>query len=178
MTETSGLILLAVLATAALLFWPQQISFLTEWLPRYIILMGLLVTTVGLIYYLLTQIEYRSFSIVLFFYACYFIGMGLICQILSVTMGFESLPFLLMTAIYASSWLIGYLMPGAPGGIGVREMVFILIGSPIIEQHHALVLIAAVRLISITAEVLLYFIGPKLSLQLNRLSAWSDKKAL
>jgi hypothetical protein len=49
---------------------------------------------------------------------------------------------LLIIAANIASWLIGFITPGAPGGVGVRESVLLLMLSPAIPQE--LVLTAAV----------------------------------
>jgi len=68
--------------------------------------------------------------------------------------------FCLSISIYILSWLIGYVTPGASGGLGVREGAFIAITSYMNFDIHADIIIFAVllvRLINILVDVLMYF---------------------
>jgi len=68
--------------------------------------------------------------------------------------------FCLSISIYILSWLIGYVTPGASGGLGVREGAFIAITSYMNFDIHADIVIFAVllvRLINILVDILMYF---------------------
>ncbi|MQB45484.1 YbhN family protein [Rhizobium sp. ICMP 5592] len=58
------------------------------------------------------------------FYALFFIGSGLLlaalCKSLSTASGVPEL-----IGIGAAAWLVGFVVPGAPGGLGVRETILI-----------------------------------------------------
>lgn len=57
---------------------------------------------------------------------------------------------------FALSFLIGYLLPGASGGIGVREYAFVVLFIPFIEQALALQVIIIYRLITIIGDVIIF----------------------
>ena len=68
--------------------------------------------------------------------------------------------FCLSISIYILSWLIGYVTPGASGGLGVREGAFIAITTYMNFDIHADIVIFAVllvRLINILVDILMYF---------------------
>lgn len=68
--------------------------------------------------------------------------------------------FCLSTSIYILSWLLGYVTPGASGGLGVREGAFIAITNYIHFDIHTDIVIFAVllvRLVNILVDVLIYF---------------------
>jgi len=68
--------------------------------------------------------------------------------------------FCLSISIYMLSWLIGYVTPGASGGLGVREGAFIAITEYMHFDIHADIIVFAillVRLINILVDVLMYF---------------------
>jgi len=68
--------------------------------------------------------------------------------------------FCLSTSIYILSWLLGYVTPGASGGLGVREGAFIAITSYMHFDIHADIVIFSVllvRLINILVDILVYF---------------------
>lgn len=67
--------------------------------------------------------------------------------------------FCLSVSIYILSWLIGYVTPGASGGLGVREGSFIAITSYLNFEIHSDIVIFAVlfvRLINILVDILMY----------------------
>ncbi|SFV62372.1 Putative transmembrane protein HieC [hydrothermal vent metagenome] len=72
---------------------------------------------------------------------------------------FSSSLFFLCVAIYSLSWLIGFVTPGASGGLGVREGAFIALVSYLniaISSEIVIFSILLVRLINIVVDILLY----------------------
>ncbi len=65
----------------------------------------------------------------------------------------------LVLSIYAVSWLAGFLTPGAPGGIGIRETVMVLLLAPIVTQPAALFAALFFRVINIAGDILLFLIS-------------------
>jgi len=61
--------------------------------------------------------------------------------------------------IATASWLIGYLTPGAPGGIGVREVVMLLLLRPVMPEVDALIAIALFRLVTTLGDLLCWLAG-------------------
>lgn len=171
--ESLLLVMAAFIMANLLLYWSDQITWLTDWLPVpfwAIVLMEF----IGAIF--MTRILINTGALTaLTSYFIYFTGMGLITYILIGALGFESQPYLFITACFALSWLTGYVIPGAPGGTGVRELIFILLCSPKMAEHEALIIIALIRLISIFSETAIYFIAEKLSRPYRHLLTWSGK---
>ena len=67
--------------------------------------------------------------------------------------------FFQCVSIYILSWLIGFVTPGASGGLGVREGIFIAITNYLHIDISAEIIIFSVllvRLINICVDVLLY----------------------
>ncbi|MGO4640436.1 hypothetical protein AB4Z43_18565 [Mesorhizobium sp. 2RAF45] len=60
-----------------------------------------------------------------FLYALFFIGNGLLIVALSRTLN-DTSHMAELIGIGAVAWLIGFVVPGAPGGLGVREAVLIM----------------------------------------------------
>ncbi len=171
--ETIVLLVAALLASHFLLFWPEQVNWLTSWLPMpYWPVLLFEVTGIVLALQLLKKSGIFS---TLCCYLIYFMGMGWISYLLIFALGFEPQPYLYITACFAASWMAGYVIPGAPGGTGVREVVFILLCTPKMAEHEALIIIALIRLIAIFAETALYFMAAKLSRPYRHFSTWSDK---
>ena len=53
---------------------------------------------------------------------------------------------LTLTLLFASAWTAGYLLPGAPGGLGVREALSIVLLTPILGSGTAIGLSITMRL--------------------------------
>lgn len=58
--------------------------------------------------------------------------------------------------IFLCSWLIGFVMPGASGGIGVREFVLLLLLSPFYSKDSIVMVIVIHRIITILGDLLAY----------------------
>lgn len=161
MNETVYLVISALLISHLLFLWPAQNTWLVNWLPIptwsfiTIELMGLI--------FIFHWLKTASAPTVIICYLIYFFGMGLITYLLMHALGFESQHYLFLTACFAASWLAGYVIPGAPGGTGVRELVFILLCAPKMAEHEALIIIALIRVLSVLAETSIYFTASKLS---------------
>lgn len=64
---------------------------------------------------------------------------------------------------YTTSWLIGFVTPGAPSGLGVREFILVRLLAPAIGEPQALLAAALLRLCSIAADVLAFSVGLAMS---------------
>ena len=66
--------------------------------------------------------------------------------------------FLFLTMLsYVLAWVIGYVVPGAPGGVGVREVVLLLMLNGVYPQSLLLIAVLINRLITTLADF--YFFG-------------------
>jgi len=85
--------------------------------------------------------------------AVFFFGMTA-CFIL-VSGNFALPDFPTIVPWIAASWMLGFLVPGAPGGIGVREFVLVLGLSPLSGEAPALLDAALFRLVTIGGDALM-----------------------
>ena len=96
------------------------------------------------------------------------VGFLLIWQAIA-PLSMSQIPALL--GIYSGAWLAGFIVPGAPGGIGVFETVAIVlletVGQTGVTEGNLLIIVAILRLVSTLAELVpLIFFGwrsPQLS---------------
>ena len=65
----------------------------------------------------------------------------------------------LLPAAAAASWMAGFLVIGAPAGIGVREMVFLALLKGYMAESDILLLAAAFRIITFGGDVVTFLIG-------------------
>ncbi len=98
-------------------------------------------------------------------YAC----MGLILRLQSqVFFGAPEAPLLEVSGFFALAWLAGYLLPGAPAGIGVRESVMLVLFSPLFGETTAIALGVTLRLATTLADALAFLLGSGWRLLLAR----------
>ena len=77
-----------------------------------------------------------------------------------VSHDFLSVNQLLMAAgAYSLAWLAGFVIPGAPGGLGVREFVLYALISPWVDDKVLLMAIASSRIVTTLGDVVFYIMG-------------------
>lgn len=69
----------------------------------------------------------------------------------------------IIAGAYCLAWLAGFILPGAPGGLGVREFVLYMLISPWIDDKVLLNAIVVSRIITTLGDVGFFLIGCGLS---------------
>lgn len=67
---------------------------------------------------------------------------------------------LVIVSAYIISWVAGFIVPGAPGGLGVRESILLLILGSLYTNNLALLAALLQRLASILGDAIAFFIVP------------------
>lgn len=67
--------------------------------------------------------------------------------------------FLEVLGVYAAAWLLGFLMPGAPAGLGVREVVLLLGLTPLVGGSAAVATAALLRLVTTAGDGIAFLVG-------------------
>lgn len=67
--------------------------------------------------------------------------------------------FLPLTAAFALSWVIGFVVPGAPGGLGVREAALVLLLEGVLPRETVLAIALMSRLSMTLADALIFLSG-------------------
>lgn len=79
---------------------------------------------------------------------------------ISATLAPQALPaFSSLIGIYSIAWLIGFLIPGAPAGLGVREALLVLGLSPALGQDAATATTALFRVVTVAGDGMAFAIG-------------------
>ncbi len=111
---------------------------------------------------LLSQEALFSLMRVFIYHLVFLLGSALI--LIGVYFFLLDVPFtfsILVQTILASSvaWLLGFIVPGAPGGVGIREAILVLLLPSIMIVSKELVLAGALiyRVVTISGEGLTYF---------------------
>lgn len=67
--------------------------------------------------------------------------------------------YALLTGAFAIAWIAGFVTPGAPAGIGVREALLMLMLGPSMGTADASLLVLALRLATILGDILCFAAG-------------------
>lgn len=67
--------------------------------------------------------------------------------------------WILICGAYSLAWIIGFLIPGAPGGLGVRESALVLLLAGTFPRDAVLLIALLARLASVGADALAFFVG-------------------
>lgn len=65
----------------------------------------------------------------------------------------------LLAAVAALSWAAGYLVVGAPAGLGVREAVFVMLLKGHLPEEEVLLLVAGFRMATFGGDLLAFLVG-------------------
>ncbi|MFC3194860.1 lysylphosphatidylglycerol synthase domain-containing protein [Marinicella sediminis] len=161
-SETVILISLALLLTTPLLLWGYQHELLLG-LPVTLIVLIILVLVATFQIHQFISLKVSTWLHVNLVYCLYFMLMGMVCFLIAQSLNFSHQPLITVSALYAAAWVAGYVVPGAPGGLGVREAAFVLLSNGIYTPHEALILIALIRLIAVAGEAICYLSAKQLA---------------
>lgn len=64
-----------------------------------------------------------------------------------------------ITLLFSSAWVVGYVVPGAPGGLGVREAMMVVLLAPLTGEAVATGLAVSMRLTSLLGDGLTVLVG-------------------
>lgn len=70
--------------------------------------------------------------------------------------GTFSATWLSILGVYTAAWLLGFIMPGAPAGIGVRELALLVGLSPIYGEQQAMAAAAILRLVTTSGDGIVF----------------------
>lgn len=82
--------------------------------------------------------------------------------------------FALLTAAFAIAWAAGFVTPGAPAGIGVREALMLVMLGPTLGNADAALLILALRVVTTLGDVLCFVAGVPLLAWVRRTASKGD----
>lgn len=102
-------------------------------------------------------------------YAAIYVINGIALWVVAVSvLRVEYSDFLLLTSAYSLSWMIGFLLPGAPGGLGVREAALAILLNGLYPDDAVFSILVLSRVSSIFADLLILFYGLYLSRKMDR----------
>ena len=156
-------LLQAFLLLAATVFSSTLFAFFSAETPAYLLLLMSLATIIVIIviiflypsFSVFKKIQMNILLVVSVAMQGMMLGMVMWHQSDSMTMGL----FFQLTSIYIISWLIGFITPGASGGLGIREGTFVAISTFLHVNVAADIIIFSVlmiRLINILIDLIMY----------------------
>ena len=95
-------------------------------------------------------------------FACYFaffVCTAMLVVGLARVLGFPPASVALLAAASAASWLAGFVVIGAPAGLGVREATFVALTGAALGEDHALLLIGLFRIVTFVGDTLFLAAG-------------------
>lgn len=116
-------------------------------------------------------------STLLFCIACYLVFFLLSAALLdglAHMLDIDVDSFAMLLAASAASWLAGFIVIGAPGGLGVREAAFIALAGSALGESHALLLIGLFRVVTFLGDTLLFAAGAIILRTGDHVTAASD----
>ena len=106
--------------------------------------------------------SFRCICLVYLSYFIFFFIAGLLLvSIVSIFLNINLIICAKIIAIFSIAWLAGFIIPGAPGGIGVREAVIIFFISPIIGEPQSIAVSIALRIVTLLGDVWFFVISEK-----------------
>ena len=61
-----------------------------------------------------------------------------------------------LSGYYMLAWFLGFITPGAPSGLGVREYIMIVLFTPVYPQPQILALIIVMRIVTVLGDILAF----------------------
>ena len=101
------------------------------------------------------------YSIYLLYLIFFLIAGFLLVLIVSIFLDINFLITANIITIFSMAWFAGFIIPGAPGGIGVREAIIILFLTPIIGEAESIVAAVGLRFVTLLGDVWFYTISDK-----------------
>jgi glycosyltransferase 2 family protein len=95
------------------------------------------------------------------YYCLFFLASGAALGLIGIYMDSFTMQsdHLLILSAFAISWSVGFVTPGAPSGIGIREAALMLLLTPITGDEGALILALLFRLVTIGGDVIFYLLS-------------------
>jgi len=108
-------------------------------------------------------LDVSACCIVCTFYLMFFVGGGISLVLVAMAVApenFLSQPLFFFGA-FALAWIIGFITPGAPSGIGVREAVLLYLLQPVVGGAEAALTATFLRLVTICGDLLFWLMAEK-----------------
>ncbi|HMD13270.1 MAG TPA: lysylphosphatidylglycerol synthase domain-containing protein [Bacteroidota bacterium] len=105
----------------------------------------------------------KVFSVI-FLYAVFLMmnGVSIVLLLRYVWNEPSSVSWYQYSAGFTIAWLLGFIVPGAPGGLGIREAVFVAIFSSVLGDGLAAGVAVMMRIVTTVSDLVTFFIAARL----------------
>ncbi|CAG9175544.1 hypothetical protein LMG23992_02985 [Cupriavidus laharis] len=79
-------------------------------------------------------------------------------ELIADTKGLGAQHWLMIGGAYIAAWLVGLVTPGAPAGVGVREMILLFLLKDIVVDRDLLIAILLGRLVTVVGDLIFFFV--------------------
>ncbi len=150
---------IGLLATTGLLFSVLVIPLYIHWITFPIALSGFVIV-LGISFICIGFLVGKNVASSMKYYLVFLVISGIIFEcivVLFTPMGIGSNSiFIGIVGVYVVAWLAGLMTPGAPAGLGVREVVFLTILHSFISERELLKAIVLGRFVTVGGDFLFY----------------------
>ena len=109
-----------------------------------------------------TWVSIRNIYSIYLLYLIFFLIAGfLLVLIVNIFFDINFLITANIITIFSMAWFAGFIIPGAPGGIGVREAIIILFLTPIIGEAESVAAAVSLRFVTLLGDVWFFTISDK-----------------
>ena len=102
----------------------------------------------------------RTLLICFFLYFVNFLNLGLILELIALRLfDADGHNILALSSIFATAWIAGFVTPGAPGGLGVREAVLLSALIPVYGPAAAVGMAIVLRIVTTLGDGAAFLVG-------------------
>lgn len=91
-----------------------------------------------------------------------------VLSLIAPTVSISGSAFIIVCSAYVIAWLAGLVTPGAPAGVGIREVVLYAILQPYVNEADLMTAIVLGRIITIVGDILFYLLALIIGTQLDK----------
>ena len=150
------------------------INYLSKFSPLYLLFIPIIFISLTYVVFkfkildkLMAEIDLKlcikALFVIILYYIVTFIFMGFInlfvFESMNSSWSLSLTDYMNILFIFIISWIAGLIVPGAPGGIGVREAIFIFISSHSYDIFIIVLASILIRLVNIAGDVLFVIIN-------------------
>ncbi len=147
-SPTAFLAIAAIAIIGPIILFPPALSFIKRKLPQRIPQEAKL------------QITFAKSLVCMLAYLSSFLFLGIALNVIAVSLlQQEAINLATASSICALAWVVGFVTPGSPAGIGIRDTIMLLALSPYYGAEIAGALTVAHRLLTAIGDLFVYLFG-------------------
>jgi glycosyltransferase 2 family protein len=105
------------------------------------------------------RLPVRPVIISVVYQLAFFAGLATLAALCGASYGIAAPLLPTVGGLFLLAWLVGFIMPLAPGGIGVREATGVALLSGLVGVPAALLVMASMRLVSLLGDIVIFVAG-------------------